>query len=197
MSNCSKHLDLGCGANPRNPFGAEFLYGVDIMKRVDESQQNNFTYVSANVVLDPIPFPDNTFDSISAYDFLEHVPRILYVEGKTVFPFVDIMSEIHRVLKPGGTLYAITPVYPKRSAFVDPTHVNFLTVDSYKYFCYPNNWASMYGFKGSFVMEENKIVKFSIQEYRKGVVKKMILSLIATIFPFMKQHILWVFKAKK
>jgi SAM-dependent methyltransferase len=197
MSNAKSHLDLGCGANPRNPFNAEFLFGIDIMKRVDDAGLKNFTYVSANVVLEPIPFPDNTFDSISAYDFLEHVPRILYVNGKTIFPFVDIMSEIHRTLKPGGVLYALTPVYPKSSVFVDPTHVNFVTKNSYKYFSHPHNWATMYGFKGSFYPIKNKIVKFSVQEYNKGYLKKQFLKLVSTVFPFTKQHILWILEAKK
>ena len=29
----------------------------------------------ANLSIDPIPHPDSSFDSISAFDFLEHVPR--------------------------------------------------------------------------------------------------------------------------
>ena len=47
------------------------------------------------------------------------------------------MNEIYRVLKPNGIFYGITPVYPKESVFVDPTHVNFITKNSFKYFVYP------------------------------------------------------------
>ncbi|MDQ3205818.1 MAG: hypothetical protein M3Q40_04805 [Pseudomonadota bacterium] len=41
-------------------------------------------------MLEPIPYPDGSFGSVSAYDFLEHVPRIFpSADGRaTVFPFV-------------------------------------------------------------------------------------------------------------
>ena len=29
----TKHLDLGCGSNPRNPFACDELYGIDIIKQ--------------------------------------------------------------------------------------------------------------------------------------------------------------------
>ena len=128
----TKHLDLGCGANPRNTYNAENLYGIDILERHD-STLNNFTYKSANVILEKIPFEDNFFDSISAFDFIEHIPRLICIDGKIIFPFIDLMNEIYRVLKPNGIFYAITPVYPNESVFVDPTHVNFITKNSYKY----------------------------------------------------------------
>jgi hypothetical protein len=28
----TKHLDIGCGSNPRNPFAYNELYGVDLIK---------------------------------------------------------------------------------------------------------------------------------------------------------------------
>jgi hypothetical protein len=37
----TKHLDLGCGENPRNPYGQECLYGLDI---ADIDPNPNFTY---------------------------------------------------------------------------------------------------------------------------------------------------------
>jgi len=192
----NKHLDLGCGANPRNPFNADELYGVDILER-HNSKLTNFTYKSANVILDKIPFEDNYFDSISAYDFIEHIPRLICIDGKIVFPFIDLMNEIYRVLKPNGILYAITPVDPKESGFVDPTHVNFLTKNSYKYFTSPHNWASMYGFIGSFKKQRSEIVNFSYEESRDGLIKKSIKKILIEINLKSKQHILWEFLAIK
>ncbi len=29
--NKTKHLDVGCGSSPRNPFACDELYGVDII----------------------------------------------------------------------------------------------------------------------------------------------------------------------
>ena len=30
MNNNLKHLDLGCGLNPKNPYNSQYLYGIDI-----------------------------------------------------------------------------------------------------------------------------------------------------------------------
>ena len=96
----TKHLDIGCGTNPRNPFLQEELYGVDIQPL--DSSKLEFNYTESDVILEKLPFEDSLFDSISCYDFLEHVPRVIEKDSKIHFPFVDLMNEIHRVLKNGG-----------------------------------------------------------------------------------------------
>ena len=122
------HLDLGCGTQPRNPYGAPHLHGVDIRPAQAHSQTEGFTYTSANIALEPLPFVDSYFDSVSAFDVLEHVPRQLVMpNGELRLPFVQLMNEIHRVLKPGGVFLALTPAFPSETAFVDPTHVNIIT----------------------------------------------------------------------
>ena len=144
----SKHLDLGCGTVPRNPYGRDELFGVDL-----SGSNEGGPIRRANLALQPIPFEDDSFDSVSAYDFLEHVPRLLTTfDGQaTRFPFIELMNEIWRVLKPGGLLYAVTPVYPHVAAFQDPTHVNALTTGTHEYFVRPRRLAAMYGFVGDFV----------------------------------------------
>jgi SAM-dependent methyltransferase len=89
---------------------------------------------------------------VSAFDFLEHVPRILPTRDglATRFPFVELMQEIWRVLDDRGRLYALTPAWPSAEAFVDPTHVNILTAASHRYFCGDAPAARMYGFAGRF-----------------------------------------------
>ena len=143
----SKHLDLGCGPVPRNPYQRDELFGVDLSGNKDGGAIRR-----ANLVTQPIPFGDDSFDSVSAYDFLEHVPRVvLTADGQdTRFPFIELMNEVWRVLRPGGMLYAVTPVYPGKAAFQDPTHVNIMTVDTHQYFTRPQRMAAMYGFKGDF-----------------------------------------------
>jgi hypothetical protein len=66
------------------------------------------------------------------------------------------MNDIHRVLKPNGRLFAISPVYPHSDAFTDPTHVNFITRFSHRYFVLPHLTAAQYGFTGKF--KEIKVV---------------------------------------
>jgi SAM-dependent methyltransferase len=144
-----RHLDLGCGIAPRNPYGRRELCGVDI-RPLESTPQVEFR--RANVVLDPIPYPDNHFGSVSAIDFLEHVPRLLSTtDGRsTWFPFIVLMNEIWRVLAPGGRLYALTPAYPNQAAFVDPTHVNIITERTHEYFCGDDRHGQIYGFEGNF-----------------------------------------------
>jgi SAM-dependent methyltransferase len=144
-----RHLDLGCGSKPRNPYTRRSLCGVDLQPSAAE---RDVELRAANIVLEPIPWPDDHFASVSAFDFIEHVPRILTTaDGKaTWFPFVALMNEIWRVLAPAGRLYALTPAYPSPTAFVDPTHVNFITANSHEYFCGDAPLGRMYGFQGRF-----------------------------------------------
>jgi len=143
----TRHLDLGCGPVPRNPYQRDVLCGVDLAGTADGGPIRR-----ANLATQPIPFDSDSFESVSAYDFLEHVPRVFPTPDGlgTRFPFIELMNEVWRVLKPGGLLYAVTPVYPGKAAFQDPTHVNIMTTDTHTYFTRPQRMAAMYGFHGDF-----------------------------------------------
>jgi SAM-dependent methyltransferase len=146
-------LDLGCGPVPNNPFQASMVYGIDI--REDLSNCNRIK--RADLSKEPIPFEDNHFDYLTAYDFLEHVPRIIDKNGSSRLAFVELMNEIHRVLKPRGLFLSQTPAFPAKAAFQDPTHVNIITEDTFPlYFSSPNTGASIYGFKGNFELLDQK-----------------------------------------
>ncbi|ADC62719.1 methyltransferase domain-containing protein [Allochromatium vinosum] len=139
-------LDLGCGSKPSNPFKATNTFGIDI-RRNDEKNVK-----SADLTLEPIPFPDNTFDYISALDFLEHVPRVIYTPNLK-FAFVELMNEVWRTLKQDGIFLSRTPIYPYATAFRDPTHVNMMTHETFSlYFDDKSRMAAMYGFRGAFVV---------------------------------------------
>lgn len=150
-------IDLGSGPNPRNPFGADEVVGFDTF------DQQEPKVISHDLMTGTIPMDDSSVDYVTAFDFIEHVDRVGYrLEGNTVktmkivryFPFIDIMSEIWRVLKPGGLLHAFTPVYPNKEAFRDPQHVNIVTDDMHEYFAGSMlGLTQHYGFKGEFVME--------------------------------------------
>ncbi|WP_428423173.1 hypothetical protein [Methylibium sp.] len=144
------HLDLGCGKRPRNPYGRSRLAGVDIRAL---SSDSGFEFRAANLSLEPIPYADNTFGSLSGFDFIEHVPRLLATADgtETFFPFVRLMNEAWRVLAPGGLFYAVTPSYPNAAVFQDPTHVNFITDRTHEYFCGERPLGRMYGFGGEFI----------------------------------------------
>lgn len=140
----TKALDIGCGAKPKNPFNAAEVYGVDVR---DDIVANVFR---ADLVVDDIPFPAEVFDFVTAHDFLEHVPRLIYCPQRRN-AFVEVMNEIWRVLKLNGLFMSFTPAYPNPAAFRDPTHVNIITEETFPlYFDDVHRWASGYGFKGAF-----------------------------------------------
>ena len=157
MTRPTRHLDLGCGSRPHDPYRRDELHGVDVVAVQPALPRLQFR--QANLSLQPIPWPDGHFDSVSAYDFIEHVPRILPTpDGRgTRFPFVELMNEVWRVLAPGGLFYASTPAYPHAAAFQDPTHVNIITIETHKYFTRPETLGRMYGFVGDF--EASRVVR--------------------------------------
>jgi SAM-dependent methyltransferase len=142
-------IDLGCGMSPKNPFAADMVYGVDVFENAEKG------IVKCDLFTKDIPFATEAADFISAFDFIEHVPRILYCPDLR-FCFVELMNDIYRVLKPGGKFISFTPGYPAEAAFVDPTHVNFITLNTFPNYFGPRRLASMYGFKGNFVVERNE-----------------------------------------
>lgn len=151
----TRHLDLGCGPCPRNPYRRDEVHAVDLSTAASIPPE---LFRRANLSIEPIPHADSSFDSVSAFDFLEHVPRLLSTADGlgTRLPFVELMNQIHRVLKPGGLFYALTPAFPRPEAFHDPTHVNVITRGTAGYFCGPQPGARMYGFTGAFEMRRNE-----------------------------------------
>lgn len=193
-----RHLDLGCGAHPRNPYNFSELYGIDIAD--NSCTCDSCIFIKADPAIDPLPFEDSFFDSVSAYDFLEHIPRLLYVNNQPIFPFIRLMDEIHRVLKPQGKFLALTPNFPNKCAFSDPTHVNFITQDTLNYFASPHLWARMYGFAGNFSILENRLVNFMCyieSGNRQSTVRRAAKTLHSLIRPSIKQHLVWSVIANK
>ena len=165
-------LDLGSGTSPKNPFNADEVFGIDIRDEVPNS------IYKADLTIEPIPFENDSFDYVTAHDFLEHIPRLLYCPQRT-YPFVNIMNEIYRVLKvsdTGGLFYSKTPCFPFGDAWRDPTHVNIITDETFPlYFDNTNRWAAMYGFFGGFEIVEQKINGHHLEAILKKVPEKNVL----------------------
>ncbi|HEV7842123.1 MAG TPA: methyltransferase domain-containing protein, partial [Pyrinomonadaceae bacterium] len=94
-------LDIGCGTS-RIILDLEAAVGMDILQnklRWLKPQHSKLVRGS----LDSLPFDDASFDCVINSEVIEHVPDV-----------PEIMTEMWRVLRPGGTLILGTPDYSRR-----------------------------------------------------------------------------------
>jgi SAM-dependent methyltransferase len=109
--NRKRILEVGCGR-----IKAPGAIGVD----------SNPDATAADVIADvnrSLPFVDNSFDEVRAVHVVEHVSDVM----KTV-------AEMHRVCRPGGTIFLVTPHYTDFSSWCDPTHRWHLNSYSFGFF---------------------------------------------------------------
>ncbi len=105
-------LDMGCGEG-RHSIGAAYHYphvtvvALDLdfddlstakqrHQAFDDASLKHCLYLQGNGYT--LPFADNSFDHIICSEVLEHVPH-----------YTTILDELHRVLKPGGSLNVSVP----------------------------------------------------------------------------------------
>ena len=97
-----RFLDIGCGegtlaARVRSQFTE--IHGIDIShETVQLAQKAGIIASCVNLNNDPVPYPDDYFDVVTALDVIEHV-----------FDPIKFLREIHRVLIPGGHTIITTP----------------------------------------------------------------------------------------
>jgi SAM-dependent methyltransferase len=135
---------------------AERVIGIDISPDPTFHVKNGILEYKQVFPGSCLPFESNQIQSVSAFDFLEHIPRSDRTpQGDFSNPFIEMMNEIYRILKPGGLFISLTPCYPSPAAFTDPTHVNFISDTTHMYFSGPN-FAKVknYGFNGEFNLIE-------------------------------------------
>ena len=110
-TNGRRVLDVGCGIN-KHP-GA---IGIDVNPRT-----------RADVIWDlnqtPYPFEPASFDEVRAIHVIEHLDNVM-----------RSMEEFHRLVRPGGRVFIVTPHYTDFSSFCDPTHRWHLNSFSLRYF---------------------------------------------------------------
>ena len=123
-------LDIACGEGyGSNLMGnvAKEVIGVDIASEVVERAQkkykkNNLTYQCGSA--SQIPLKDGYFDVVVSFETIEHHDE-----------HEQMMTEIKRVLKPGGLLIISSPDklnYTDKRNFHNPYHVKELYKDAFK-----------------------------------------------------------------
>jgi SAM-dependent methyltransferase len=105
----AKLLDVGCGSGWLADHFADYT-GIDGSPEAVSGAVARGRNVSLADVSEPLPFDDATFDAAVLKDLLEHVPD----------PVV-VVREVHRVLRPGGLVFASSPD-AQRWVWDDYTH---------------------------------------------------------------------------
>jgi ubiquinone/menaquinone biosynthesis C-methylase UbiE len=70
-----------------------------------------------------IPLVDNSAEHVRAESLLEHIDELEH-----------LLSEVARVLRPGGTLYACVPHWSNPFSFSDYTHRRWFGLSTFDYF---------------------------------------------------------------
>lgn len=117
-------LELGCGEGRGvtllAPNAKSFL-GLDKIEEIIADLKSKYPdYDFQSSVFPPIKLPDNSFDTIATFQVIEHIQNDeLY------------LSEIHRILRPGGTALVSTPNI-KMTLSRNPWHTREYTADQLK-----------------------------------------------------------------
>lgn len=115
----SELLDLGCGTGWLSEHFARYT-GIDGSPDAVAIAADRGRNVREGDVDQPLPFEDASFDAIVMKDLLEHV-------GDPV----ALVNEAHRVLRPGGLLFASSPD-AQRWVWDDYTHRRPFTKKSFR-----------------------------------------------------------------
>ncbi|GAA5152546.1 BON domain-containing protein [Amycolatopsis dongchuanensis] len=105
-------LDLGCGAQKQYPgnFGVDLYPTPEVDVLADVSRA--------------LPFADASVDRVFLVHILEHL-----------IDFLPLVDEVHRILRPDGVAFVLSPWWQYVNAVADPTHVRMLDVQTIKGIC--------------------------------------------------------------
>ena len=124
-------LLIGCGSNRDKKLHREGRSEWTALTTLDIAPQHN-----PDVVWDlndlSLPFEDDTFDEIHAYEVLEHCGR----QGDYKF-FFNQWADFWRVLKPGGVFFGTVPYFKSVWALGDPSHTRIIQRENFTFLVQP------------------------------------------------------------
>lgn len=173
-----RKLNVGCGPDIRP--ASEGWVNMDIapLKGVD---------VVHDLLSFPWPFEANSFDHVFMSHVMEHVPH--YVGHKdSKDGFILTIEEIHRILKPGGTLEILSPHPDSPDVWADPTHTRVIHPKNFQYFDPDSryNFYSPVRFRVR-VAETSKFLPVLPNFLRMGKSRLPITEHVALRLPFLKR----------
>jgi SAM-dependent methyltransferase len=124
----------------------------------------------------PWPFGDNRFDTLTAFDVVEHLDDI-----------VAAMSEIHRICTPGAMVHLTVPHFSSDGAYTDPTHRHYFGAFTFHYFS--EGHALNFYSRARFRTRSTQIV------FRPSLVNKLIWRLANRYPRVYEQRWTWIFPA--
>lgn len=120
-----RELLIGCGSNLKKRLCASGRPDWTALTTLDLNADHR-----PDVVWDltrfPLPFENDHFDEIHAYEVLEHTGQ----QGDYRFFFAQF-SELWRILKPNGLLLGTAPMWNSAWAWGDPSHTRTIQKEQF------------------------------------------------------------------
>lgn len=109
-----KNLNLGCAKNHQLGF-----VNLDMNPAVNPDVLFNLEHCAPG----SLPFESGSFDCVLGSHVFEHITNL-----------VELMAELHRILRPGGHVIAVTPYLSSDDAWDSPHHVRAFSEQTWHYF---------------------------------------------------------------
>ncbi len=125
-------LLLGCGSNrdKKLVYAGRSEWTSLVTLDMEERHKPDVVW---NMEALPLPFDEDHFDEIHAYEVMEHVGK----QGDWRFFFAQ-WSDFWRILKPGGIFVATSPHWQSPWAWGDPGHTRVITSESFVFLHQPS-----------------------------------------------------------
>jgi ubiquinone/menaquinone biosynthesis C-methylase UbiE len=132
-----RRLNIGCGRTIKKGFvnlDWKKIEGIDMVHNLNKY---------------PWPFKDNSFDFVLAAHVLEHLDDPMRA-----------MKELHRIVRERGVVEIHLPHFASISAYIDPTHKHFFSVNSFSYFTKEHSLDFYFDFKYAIISKKITFPKY-------------------------------------